>query len=251
MSAAEDPFYIVKEEIQDSVDKLQATFRRYEQLLPRSGERGRLANDLLAGCESIEWQVDELDRAIAVAERDPVRFSIDEAELEKRRRWTGSTRNQMEKLRKTVQADMEKSLGQNHSANIRSNGTRRELLRLPNDHVGAKPNQVMNPNNDDFITSETDRQVLLIREQDQELDELSVSVERLGGVGLTIHEELMGQEKLLEELDQDMDKTSNRLDFVQRKVALAMKKAGAKGQIMMIVFLVILFMVLVLLVFYT
>lgn len=248
MSAAQDPFYIVKDEIQDSVDKLQSTFRRWEQLFPSSGERIHLTKELLAGCESIEWQVDELGRAIAVAERDPARFSIDEVELGKRKRWTGSTRSQMETLRKAVQTGMDKSSVQ---ANISQNGMRRELLRLPNDHPVAKPNRAITSNNDEFLTSETDRQVLLIKEQDQELDELSASVERLGGVGLTIHDELMGQERILAELDQDMDKTSNRLDFVQRKVALVMKKAGAKGQIMMIVFLLILFIVLVLLVFYT
>jgi hypothetical protein len=31
------------------------------------------------------------------------------------------------------------------------------------------------------------------RQQDDELDELSASVQRIGGVGLTIHEELSGQ----------------------------------------------------------
>lgn len=31
------------------------------------------------------------------------------------------------------------------------------------------------------------------RQQDEELDELSASVQRIGGVGLTIHEELKGQ----------------------------------------------------------
>lgn len=31
------------------------------------------------------------------------------------------------------------------------------------------------------------------RRQDEELDELSASVERIGGVGLTIHEELLAQ----------------------------------------------------------
>eukprot|EP01018_Ginkgo_biloba_P022953 Gb_30438 [translate_table: standard] len=238
------------------VDKLQATFRRWEQLFPSSGERAHLTKELVAGCESIEWQVDELDRAIAVAARDPVRFSIDEVELEKRKRWTGSTRNQMGTLRKALQMGLDKSLGQNHSAKISQNGMRRELLRLPDDRAGTKPNRAMTQENDELITSETDRQVLLMnfspilfkpmylltmdwhlalicllyhdalinvfkllyllsREQDEELDELSASVERLGGVGLTIHEELMGQERILEELDQDMDKTSNRLEFVQ------------------------------------
>lgn len=31
------------------------------------------------------------------------------------------------------------------------------------------------------------------RKQDEELDELSISVQRIGGVGLTIHEELVSQ----------------------------------------------------------
>ena len=31
------------------------------------------------------------------------------------------------------------------------------------------------------------------RRQDEELDELSLSVQRIGGVGLTIHEELLAQ----------------------------------------------------------
>lgn len=35
------------------------------------------------------------------------------------------------------------------------------------------------------------------RQQDEELDELSASVERIGGVGLTIHEELLAQVRIL------------------------------------------------------
>jgi syntaxin of plants SYP6 len=34
---------------------------------------------------------------------------------------------------------------------------------------------------------------LFFRQQDEELDELSASVQRIGGVGLTIHDELVGQ----------------------------------------------------------
>lgn len=39
--------------------------------------------------------MNELDRAIGVAERDPARFSVDSAEIERRRKWTVSTRNQV------------------------------------------------------------------------------------------------------------------------------------------------------------
>lgn len=38
--------------------------------------------------------------------------------------------------------------------------------------------------------------IFVYRQQDEELDELSASVQRIGGVGLTIHEELLHQVKL-------------------------------------------------------
>ncbi|KAI8009819.1 Syntaxin-61 [Camellia lanceoleosa] len=69
--------------------------------------------------------------------------------------------------------------------------------------------------NDDFISLESNKQVLLIKQQDEELDELSASVGIIGGVGITIHEELLAQEKIIADLGTEMESTSNRLDFVQ------------------------------------
>uniref|UniRef100_A0A2P2LA27 t-SNARE coiled-coil homology domain-containing protein n=1 Tax=Rhizophora mucronata TaxID=61149 RepID=A0A2P2LA27_RHIMU len=127
---------------------------------------------------------------------------------------------------------------------------RRELMRMPNTHQTDRMNQYTQ-DNDDFIQSESDRQLLLMKQQDEDLDELSASVERIGGVGLTIHEELLAQEKVIDDLGMEMDSTSNRLDFIQKRVAMVMKKAGAKGQIMMILFLILLFIILFVLVFLT
>ncbi|KAK2636243.1 hypothetical protein Ddye_031035 [Dipteronia dyeriana] len=241
MSSAQDPFYIVKEEIQESIDTLQSTFHQWERSPSDTGEQIHLTKELLVGCESIEWQVDELDKAIGVASRDPSWYGIDNVELEKRRRWTATARSQVGNMKKAVLAGKE----------LNGGGTRRELMRMPNSHQTDTSNHYAGRDNDDFIESESDRQLLLIKQQDEELDELSASVERIGGVGLTIHEELIAQERILDELGMEMDSTSNRLDFVQKKVAMVMKKASAKGQIMMIVFLLVLFIILFVLVFLT
>jgi len=40
-------------------------------------------------------KVDELDKAISVASRDPSLYGIDEVELENRRRWTSEARSQV------------------------------------------------------------------------------------------------------------------------------------------------------------
>lgn len=61
------------------------------------------------------------------------------------------------------------------------------------------------------------------RQQDEELDELSASVERIGGVGLTIHEELLAQvgvvystlkwQNQLLQLEHDMEDNSGGSSF--------------------------------------
>eukprot|EP00250_Pteridium_aquilinum_P007200 c16973_g1_i1 orf=317-1087(-) len=237
ISAAQDPFYLVKEEVQGLVNNVQKNFRKWEQLLPGSIDGSQLGKEIVVDCASIDWQVDELDKAIAVAERDPGRYGLNNTEIAQRKRWTGLTRNQISAMKKSVQE-------------TQSNGsaTRVEMMRMPMNPLSQKVNNA--PSNDeDFYASESDKQALLMKEQDQDLDELSASVERLGGVGLTIHDELISQDRIIDDLGHEMDNTANRLDFVQRKVAHVIKKAGAKGQIMMIVFLVILLLVLILLVF--
>ncbi|KAL5125841.1 Syntaxin-61 [Glycine soja] len=249
MPSAQDPFYVVKQEIQESIDKLKSTFHQWENTAD-VGERSSLSKEVLASCESIAWQVDELDKAISVAARDPSWYGIDEVEVENRRKWTSDARTQhilvhyqVSKAKRTVEAGK-------GSNNASLSGMHRKLMKLPSSHQTTS-NQYAAQDNDDFIESESDRQMLLIKRQDEELDELSLSVQRIGGVGLTIHEELLAQEKIIDELGNEMDGTSNRLDFVQKKVAMVMKKASAKGQIMMILGLLAMFIFLFILVFFT
>ncbi|KAJ0973709.1 hypothetical protein J5N97_015674 [Dioscorea zingiberensis] len=243
MTPAQDPFYIVKEEIQESIDKLQATFHRWEETPSNTGEWVHLSKELITSCESIKWQVDEVDKTISVAARDPTWYGLDEVELRKRSSWTKTAHNQVNTIRTTVEAGRKK---------INSiSSTHQELMRLPNDRFPQTSQSNHSHDNDDFITSESDTQMLLIKRQDEELDELSESVQRIGGIGLTIHDELSGQDKILGELSKEMETTSNRLDFVQKRVAMVMKKAGAKGQFMLLGFLILLFIILFVLVFLT
>lgn len=176
-----------------------------------------------------------MEKTISVASRDPAYYGLDEVELSKRRNWTGSARNQIGTVRRAVEK-----------------GKSNPAMARHQDPMGtSRTNHYSSQDNDDYIASESDRQLLLMRQQDDELDELSASVQRIGGVGLTIHEELSGQERILNNLSLEMETTSNRLDFVQKRVAMVMKKAGIKGQIMLILFLVVLFIILFVLVFLT
>eukprot|EP00243_Klebsormidium_subtile_P000576 TRINITY_DN10998_c0_g1_i1.p2 TRINITY_DN10998_c0_g1~~TRINITY_DN10998_c0_g1_i1.p2 ORF type:complete len:243 (-),score=66.85 TRINITY_DN10998_c0_g1_i1:180-908(-) len=241
--SAQDPFYLVKEEIQESVNKVSAGFARWEGLSTGSAERDRLTRELESGCESVEWQVDELEKAINVAERDPARFNVSASEIESRRQWTSQTRKEVERIRGVVKT----------AAQAAQAKSRQELMRGPagGKDVSSRLQGAISRENDAFLNNESDRQQLLMREQDEDLDELERGIANIGNIGKAIHDELSEQDLIMDELDKDMTSTSSRLDFVQKKMANVIKKAGVKGQICMIVFLLVLFIVLVILVFET
>eukprot|EP00897_Mesotaenium_endlicherianum_P004708 jgi/Mesen1/4265/ME000022S03555 len=129
---------------------------------------------------------------------------------------------------------------------------RRELLRAPDGaRPGPRPNEAIMRDNEDFIAGEDDRQALIMRTQDEHLDEMSESLAKIGGMGIAIHEELGSQDKIISELQADVENTNSRLELVQKKMTAVMKKAGIKGQLMMIVALVVLFLILLALLVYT
>jgi SYP6 family syntaxin len=154
--SALDPFYLVKEEIQDSVKGLQATFTQWERLPPSATDRIVLSKELLSGCESIEWQVEELDRATGVAERDPARFSIDLVEIERRKKWIASTFSQVHSIRRKLQTAAENGSGIRPGI---ATSNRRELMRM-DEHPLPKSNHTAD---NGFVTDESGRQALIMK----------------------------------------------------------------------------------------
>ena len=139
-------------------------------------------------------------------------------------------------------------------------------LSTPRRTAAAKLENAITSQNESYLNNQTDQQALLIRHatpratrcvvvpcvlevsccrrQDEDLDELSESVARLGNVGLTIGEELDAQGKMLEELEEDVDGTTTRLAAAQRKLTQVIKKSGMGGQIAIIICLIITLVVL-------
>ena len=87
------------------------------------------------------------------------------------------------------------------------------------------------------------------RRQDEDLDQLGEHVVRIGQMGRQIGEELTQQGELLDELDTDIDGTTNRLAAAQKKMNHVLQKAGLKGQLAIIGILIVLLVVLLLLAF--
>lgn len=79
---------------------------------------------------------------------------------------------------------------------------------------------------DDFATSSIQRQQQQMKEQDAGLEMLGQSADRLGQMSMTISEELGFQNKMLDEMDQDLDEANENLHFVTRKTKEMIEKSG-------------------------
>ena len=89
-----------------------------------------------------------------------------------------------------------------------------------------------------------------MEEQDQHLDEINDIAKRLKEQGKDINSELDKQGHLIEELDEDMDGTMKKLNFVQAKLGKLLK-TNDMGQICTIVVLFLILIVMIFLVIYT
>ncbi|KAL7524424.1 hypothetical protein ACHAWF_000945 [Thalassiosira exigua] len=91
---------------------------------------------------------------------------------------------------------------------------------------------------------------MIMKEQDQGLEMLGQSAERLGELSLGIHEELGHQSKMLDEMDEDLETAAANLGLVTAKTKELIRKSGGKRNFVVIVTLSIVVAVLLFLILY-
>ncbi|KAK9821529.1 hypothetical protein WJX74_007301 [Apatococcus lobatus] len=227
----QDPFYLVKDDIQGSLDKAQNKYSKWQSLSKGNAEKRKLEVDIEDECKSITWQVDEMSKAVDVAEKNMQRFGLNPTEILSRRKWVANTRKQTETIMSSVDSS-------------RTGGSKVSGPATATSKLGSAVRQ----ENDRYINSEGDRQTLLVRQQDDQLTEMGDQISRIGHIGLQIHDELQGQEVLLNELDSDVESTQSRLAAAQKKMSHVLQKAGLRGQICIMVFLIVVLIILLALV---
>jgi len=98
--------------------------------------------------------------------------------------------------------------------------------------------------NTHFVRGQMQETKEMIGQQDVQLDSLGQAVDRLGGMGRTINTELKEQNKMLNELDRDLDDAGEKMNFVMAKLSKLLKtKDGC--QIWTIVILALVLVILV------
>ncbi|CEF99213.1 Syntaxin 6, N-terminal [Ostreococcus tauri] len=218
---AADPYYVVRDELDRRVDALRQRCAETSG----GGNASALTELMRQDAEGALWELDELDRATTTASKDLARYGLTREELEERWRWSARERERVREVM-SIAARRAGGTGGTRTADDAGDATRRDV-------ESGRTERGFD-----------DHQQLLVRRQDEDLDDISASISRIGQVGLTIGEELASQSKMLEELDEDVDGVQARLKAAELKMRDVLKKAGLRGQLCVIVFLSVVLFVL-------
>ncbi|XP_034634246.1 syntaxin-6 isoform X2 [Trachemys scripta elegans] len=228
----EDPFFVVKGEVQKAVNTAQGLFQRWTELLqdPSTATREEVdwtTNELRNNLRSIEWDLEDLDETISIVEANPRKFNLDATELGVRKAFITSTRQVVREMkdqmsnssvqalseRKNRKALLGESGGQSWSSGSDKYGGLDRELQLANSH---------------FIEEQQAQQQLIVEQQDEQLELVSGSIGVLKNMSQRIGGELEEQAVMLDDFSHELDNTQSRLDNVMKKLAKVSHMTSAR-----------------------
>ncbi|XP_029355755.1 syntaxin-6 isoform X2 [Echeneis naucrates] len=236
----EDPFFVVKGEVQKAVNAAQSLHHRWSELLQEGGgaskeEMDWTTNELRNSLRSIEWDLEDLDETISIVESNPKKFNLDAAELLKRKTFITSTRQTVKEMKEQMSTPAGASMDRKN-----------KQVNPGPDKYSRLDRQLQNANSQ-FIEEQQVQQQLIADQQDEQLELVSGTIGVLKNMSERIGMELDEQAVMLDDFGHEMDNTHSRLDNVMKKLAKVSHMTSDRRQWCAIcVLLCILFVVVVL-----
>eukprot|EP00299_Pterocystis_sp_00344_P007755 c2661_g1_i1.p1 GENE.c2661_g1_i1~~c2661_g1_i1.p1 ORF type:complete len:244 (-),score=63.65 c2661_g1_i1:55-786(-) len=229
-----DPFPIAKEEVQSSVNDVKAYYLRWTQLSKQRSAKEEeeyiwTRNELLQAIQNIEWDLADMTKAVnAIGQNKNLKIEPDE--IAARRKFISDVRAEVTKYKSEVEKAPTTTPRQERERLIQETATGKNTFAAI---AAEKMNQ-------DFIDDNMKQQDQLVREQDKDLEVLGDTVVRLGHLGLAINDELDRQKQMLDEMDEEVDRTQGRLSTAMSKVKV-MLESSDKGKLCIMFILTLVF----------
>jgi syntaxin 6 len=180
------------------------------------------ARKLLKRCiGSAEATLSDLQTAVTLEQRkrrqdDELKVGIPSSGLQERQELIETSRNRVESAKKDAN-----STSVNAKLLADERAMRRRAQNGDNTNFGATtPAQIQNT---DMILNSQARTSLLMKHQDETLDELDVAVTRVGDMAVAISDEVNQQNKMLDEMTADLEHVEEELGLVMGKLARFLK----------------------------
>ncbi|XP_043970735.1 syntaxin-10 isoform X1 [Gambusia affinis] len=217
----EDPFFVVKGEVQKALSRARGLFDRWEELLQEGTQISRdeldwSANELRNCLRAIDWDLEDLSETISIVESNPGKFRLGDNELQERRDFVERTRKSVQEMKDELSSPsaVARAEKKNRQEQDRSTGLEAHLVSA----------------NSRYIQEQQEQQQLIIQEQDEQLELVSGSIRVLKDMSGRIGDELDEQAVMLGDFGDEMDQTSSRMDSVLKKLEKVSHMTSSRRQ---------------------
>ncbi|EDO43377.1 predicted protein [Nematostella vectensis] len=243
----EDPFFVVRDEVQKAVTNVQGLYTRWQDLLndPRTvgkDEYNWTTNELRNNIRSIEWDLEDLDETIGIVEANPRKFNMDPAELNTRKSFVKQTRDSINSIKDHMNSPVAKTKVENSSRDALMGGKNNR----PQDKYSRLDREIER-SNQTFIDDQQQQQSLLMQQQDEQLEMVGHSVGVLKTMGRKIGDEVDEQNVMLDDFGHELEMTDSKLNQVVLKVEKVLRLSDDKRQCYVLVGLIVLMAIVIIL----
>lgn len=237
-STIEDPFYAAKAEMETYLEAVKKQHSEWASLLStentaKSSRFQELHANISGELQQLDFDLQEIKGTIVMVEGHPDKFKFDDREIASRKEFAQSVAGRINAIRDslTSRQTLEK-IERDKNAVVASKAPARKA---------ATDRQVrIQEENQSFLNDQRQEQAQLVRQQDEALTELSRSTQRLGETARVINRELQDQQEMLGRMGEDLDKETEKMNFVMKRMGRLLKTSDNK-MLCTIISLIILF----------
>jgi len=248
-STSDDPFYAFRDELQAHVQKASTRFAQWKHLLETTDTAQNKTfqsehASLNAELKSLQNSASDLDQVLKRVQTHRSNFShISDGELSNRQAFMREIKNEIR--------SMQASMNSPQTVGKLESDAKKDLLRRSKQNSDGGANAAMAAaSNSAFIEDQQQLQLLAQRQQDEHLDELEQGATRLGHMATAIGEEIDSQNLMLDDLQDDVEAASTRLEATLSKMDKILK-SNSRCQTWTILTLIAVLILLILLVAWT
>lgn len=240
----DDPFLALQAEVTSASASLEHSFTTWMVSGAGAADYEATRSTLLQQASAIEWDLQELSEAVEATKEEPERFSLSIDEVRRRERFVAAKQRELNRMRDaTASAEPGYTAVELGAGNVQGKSEREGLFGAANAEEMERDRESAQRINEAFMNGEREQQEMIVRKQDEDLEELSTAVERIGLLGQEMHNELNEHGEMLDDLEENFDRTRSRMGTVQNKLNKFIEETG-RGQFCTIVGLVFLFITL-------
>ncbi|XP_063787228.1 syntaxin-10 [Pseudophryne corroboree] len=244
----EDPFSVVRGEVQKALNTSKGLYQRWCELLQDGNvtsveEFDWTTNELRNSLRSIEWDLEDLEETINIVESNQQKFKISGSEISERKMFVENTRSSLKEMRDHISSPRAQAFTERKS---------REALGIsnppPSDRFARLDDEIISGNSR-YVDDQQAQQQLIMDDQDAELELVSGSIRVLKDMSGRIGDELDEQAVMLDDFSQEMDNTQTRMDSVLKRLAKVSHMTSDRRQWCMIIALVVALIIVLILLF--